>query len=391
MGWPFTDREYAGQTAEAMIGDRVRGRLSRSVSRDRALRISAYWAGLRLRAEMISTMPVDIFRPVDGMPHEVPKPPVFKQPGGAECRWIQFVESTQRDLDSVGNTVGIVTAFDGAGKPARIELQPIDETTILTKGRRITSYKIDGTTYEPARIWHEKSNVVSGSPVGLSPTAYMAMTANNYLSAAEFAAQWFGNNAVPGAHLRNIRKALKPGESEKVKRRFMQAVQAGDVFVSGNDWEYNMLAAKASESAYLEQQDASVQDVCRFLGVPGDMIDVPTQGSSVTYANITQRNLQLLILNLNPAVIRREEAWSYGLLPAPRYAKLNPNALLRMDFRSRLEGYKVAIDGRILAPSEARALEERPPFTPEQEAEFARLFGGKSSAQPKPEDGMMQP
>ena len=49
-----------------------------------------------------------------------------------------------------------------------------------------------------------------------------------------------------------------------------------------------------------------------------------------------------------------------------------------MDLAARYESYGVGIEKRFLAPSEARALENRPPFTPEQEAEFGRLFGSKT-------------
>ena len=108
------------------------------------------------------------------------------------------------------------------------------------------------------------------------------------------------------------------------------------------------------------------------------MIDAEVSSGSVTYANVTQRNLQLLIMNIGPAITRRESALS-RLTMGPRFVKLNPDALLRMDLAARYAAHKVGIDGRFLAPSEARALENRLPFTPEQEAEFARLFAAKAA------------
>ena len=52
---------------------------------------------------------------------------------------------------------------------------------------------------------------------------------------------------------------------------------------------------------------------------------------AITYANISQRNLQFLIMHLGPAVGRREDAFSRKLVSNPRYVKLNTDALLRMD------------------------------------------------------------
>jgi phage portal protein BeeE len=202
----------------------------------------------------------------------------------------------------------------------------------------------------------------------------------------EFAADWFGNNATPGQHLKNKAKKLTPTESDTIAERYRAKVRAGDVFVTGNDWELSLLQAKASEAAYLDQLGATHQDVCRFLGVPGDMVDVSPDGSSITYANITQRNMQLLIMNLGPAIVRREAQYSRMLLPAPRYMKLNTGALLRMDLKSRYESYKVGVDARFLPPSRILDLENLPPLTPEEEAEFARLFPTKAPT-PTPSGG----
>lgn len=380
MVWPF------GPSAEEVLEAATRlrrgpaGRAA-GVTRAAAMKHSAVWACSRLRADLISTMPVDVFRRVtiEGkkVQVEVPKPPVLSIPGGAECAWIEWMESTQRDLDSVGNTVGIITATDGSGLPARIELQPIEAVQIKVKQRRIHEFIIDGTSYQPDQIWHEKQYTISGSPVGMSPIAHAAMAINGYTSAQAFAADWFGS-PVPKGHLKNVSKTLQPGESAKVKARFKDSLAEDDLFVSGQDWEYKMISAKASESQFLESQKFSVADICRFMGVPGDMIDAESSTGTITYANITQRNLQLLIMNIGPAITRREDAISRGLLAQPRYIKLNTAALLRMDLKSRYEGYRIGVEGRWLPPSRILDLENQPPLTPEEEAEFARLFPSKA-------------
>ncbi len=383
MVWPFASRATAEQLLAERTGARA-GALAKPVSRSTAYTLSAYWAAIRLRADLISTMPVDVFRKVDGIQVEQPKPPVFQEPGGRECRWVQFVDSSQRDLDAVGNTVGMIKATDGTGKPARIELLATEQVAVRGRGAKIVEWLIDGKSYDPSTIWHEKQNPMSGVPLGLSATGNAARELNLSLAAQEFASKWFTSSPTLRAHLRNSGKVLKPGEASKAKGRFNSMVEDGDLFVSGRDWEYKLLGASQADQSWLQQTGATELAVCRFIGVPADMIDVAVDGSSITYANITQHNLQLLIVNLGPAIVRREEAWSYGLLPAPRYAKINPDGILRMDWASRLAAYKTAIDSRILTPTEARNLENRQPLTPEQEAEFARLFGNKTGTPAPP-------
>lgn len=379
MSWPFTSRA-ANLSVESIMSEARSRRTgtSKKVDRDQALRTSSVWACLRLRADLVSTMPLDVFRRVEGMQVELPKPPIFVTPGGEKVGIEEHLYSSQFDLDSNGNTVGLITEIDGNGKPRRIDLVPIGSVVVRTK-KGVVEYLIDGKKVPTENVWHEKQFTTSGIPVGLSPIAYAALTLNPALSAQEFAASWFGNGVTPSAHLKNTSKTLKGTQADAVKSRFLANVRDGEPFVTGNDWEYHLLSAKASESMYLEHLKATPADVCRYLGVPGDMIDADSSTGNVTYANVTQRNLQLLIMNLNPALVRREKAMSRGLLPGGRFVEFNRGALLQMDLKTRYEAHGIAIEKRFLAPSEVRALENRAPFTDEQLAEFAALFPQKAA------------
>ena len=367
---------------EQIIADRVGLRRSgvANVSRPTAMRHSAVWAALRLRADLISTMPVDTFRKVDGVQVETPRPPVLVNPGGDSVGIIEWLYSTQFDLDSCGNTFGLISARDGAGLPTRINLVPVEDVVVrVTKG--VTSYRIAGVDHEPRDVWHERQFTTSGSPVGLSPLAHSAASVAGYVSAQEFVRSWFAGGAVPSAHLKNSEKVLNRSEKDAVKAQFKQSVATGDVFVTGKDWEYSMLAAKASESGMIDSLRWGIGDAARFYGVPGDMIDAEVSSGSITYANVTQRNLQLLIMNIGPAITRREAALS-TLLSRPRFVKLNTGALLRMDLKSRYEAHKVGTGGRpFIAPSEARAFENLPPFTPDQLAELLAIPAASAANQ----------
>ena len=364
---------------DQVIADRVGRRGGASVSRNTAMRHSAVWASLRLRADLLSTMPVDTFRKVGGVQVETPKPPVLVSPGGDSVGIIEWLYSTQFDLDSCGNTFGLIAARDGSGLPSRIDLVPVEDVAVrVTKGA--LSYRIAGANYEPRDVWHERQFTTSGSPVGMSPLAHSAASVAGYVSAQEFTRQWFTGGAVPAAHLKNGEKRLNRTEADAVKEQFKNSVTTGDVFVTGRDWEYSMLSAKASESGMIESLKWGIGDAARFYGVPGDMIDAESASGSITYANITQRNLQFLITNLGPAIARREAALS-SMLPRPRFVKLNTGALLRMDLKSRYEAHSLGTAGRpFLTPDEARALENLPPFTPEQLAQLENLPANKSAA-----------
>ncbi|AZM91440.1 phage portal protein [Streptomyces sp. W1SF4] len=374
----FKRRSIQGPTASELIPPRLPQHAGGvSVTSESSLRHSAVWACLRLRANLVSTMPVDLYRTVEGRAVEVPKPPVLVNPGGTQVGIKEWLYSTQFDLDRAGNCFGLVTARDGLGLPSRIDLVPLADVTVRMKDG-VRSYRIGGHDYDASEVWHERQYTMAGLPVGLSPIAYAAWSIGEYLSVQQFALDWFGNGAVPSAHLKNTAKTIDPKTATEVKQRFKAATASGDLFVTGQDWEYKMIQAEAAGADWIEAKRFGIGDIARFFDVPGDLIDAGANGS-MTYANISQRNLQFLVMNLGPTVIRREDALS-SLSSRPRYVKLNTDALLRMDPAARAAMFATQINSRQLAPSEARELEDRAPFTDAQLGEFDRLFGTKNPA-----------
>src|SRR5258707_12274769 len=117
-------------------------------------RHSAVWACLRLRADLMSTIPVDVYRRVAGIQVECPNPPVLLAPRAPEIDWCEWVYSSQVDLDQAGNTIGIIRATDGFGLPAGGERQPSTACTVHMKDNRIAHYPISGVKDLPGGIWH---------------------------------------------------------------------------------------------------------------------------------------------------------------------------------------------------------------------------------------------
>jgi HK97 family phage portal protein len=352
------------------------------VSQETALRHSAVWACLRLRADIISTMPLDVYRRVnlggEQIQIQAPAPPVLVNPGGDRVPLTEWLYSSQVDLDRAGNAIGLITKRDGNNLPAEIKLKSAANCSVRGKGGEIDKYRIDGELYDPAEVWHEKQFTVPGLPVGLSPVAYAALTVGKYLAVEQFAVGWFAGGGVPRARLRNTAKTLNQAEAAVVKESWRASIAAGEPFVHGNDWEYDLASAENAGMEWLEAEKASVYEIARYFGCPADLVDAIIQGrGNITYANVTQRNLQFLVLNIGPAVIRREGALS-TLTPRPRYVKLNTDALLRMDPQTRADMMKTQIDSRTLTPDEARELDNRPPLTQDQVNQFLTFWPPKT-------------
>lgn len=360
-------------------GGATRGTVA--VTTDTAMRHSAVWACIALRAGLMSSFPLDVFRRVDDIQIEMPKPPVLVEPGGPEWDYTDWMYASQADYDRSGNIIGLITQKNALGLPARIELAPASACSVLQKkGEYLPRYRIDGTEYTRDQVWHERQYVVPGLPVGLSPIAYAAWSIGEYLSIQDFVLAWFAGGGVPKARLKNVERIVPSKEAAILKERWKSSVKDGDLFVHGSDWEYDLLQAEEMGLEWLEGRRFGLPEVCRFLQCPADLIDAAISApGSITYQTALQRNLQFLVMQLGPAVQRREKNLT-KLLPRPRFVKLNTDSVLRMDPETRGKVLNEAIRWRRLAPSEARALDNRPPFTPEQIEEFTALFGAPRNA-----------
>ena len=203
--------DFAGATAADLIPARtnVVSTALPPVTTDSAMCHSSVWAALRLRANLLSTLPLDVFRKVDGVQVELPKPPVLKAPSGDRVTMQEWLYSTQVDLDRCGNAFGLITERSGTGLPARIDLLPATDVTVVIRDGQL-KYRVGRDTYEAESVWHEKQYTIAGLPVGLSPVAYAAYTLAKHQSINDFALTWFAGGGVPRGHLRNKMQTLSP-------------------------------------------------------------------------------------------------------------------------------------------------------------------------------------
>lgn len=381
MSWM---RRSAPTSHSEMLAGRTSRRVGGYVGTGRAMQHSVVWAAIRLRADLESLMPVDVYRKSNaagGRAVQVETPPVLLTPSvtgtGVPMSVDEWIYSGRVALDRHGNNWGRVVERDGLGQPRRIDLVDPAEVSAIVKGIRFKEVRF-GTEKVPLEdIWHERQFTAPGLPIGLSPIAHAAYALSGAIGAQEFGVSWFENGAVPAAVFRNSEKVVNATEAGVISRRFKATVETGGTLVHGKDWEYLPIQASAAESAFLEQMNYSDVELCRFFGVPGDLVDVAVNSSTINYANISQRNLQVLTMNLGGAVKRRENALTQ-LARTPRFVKLNRDAVLAMDPKSRAEVIEIRTRARNLTPDEARELDDRAPLSESDYVQFERLFGTRT-------------
>src|SRR5215218_9674774 len=102
------------------------------VTTDQALRLSAVWACVRLLADAVSTLPLDVYRRGDRDP--LPElPPLLRQPA-AGTSLNEWLYQAMVSLLLRGNCYGIVTGRSGATLlPVQVELAHPEHVTVNTE------------------------------------------------------------------------------------------------------------------------------------------------------------------------------------------------------------------------------------------------------------------
>ena len=355
--------ERAALTLEQVL--REDGPVTRSgvtVSADRALQHDAVWACCRLLADAISSLPVDAYR--DGSREPVtPKPAILMQPA-AGFSFAEWCFATVFCVALRGTTFGLITARSGGAlRPAQIDLLNPDAVVITTDPDtgaivvRINGRKLD----EPRDLWMLRGWTYPGELLGMSPIRHHAESIGLGLAAQGFGATLFGNNDGIPAGVLSTEQALNQRQAEEIHQRWKDSHGGRrGTAVMGNGVRYQSIAVAPEDSQFLETRRYSVQQIARIYGIPVEMIGGDA-GNSMTYANVTQRDLSLLRYAIGPWVKRLEDALTL-LLPRGTYAKFNTGAFLRADLLTRYQAHEIGLRAGFLTVDEVRALEDLEPL-----------------------------
>jgi HK97 family phage portal protein len=341
------------------------------VTPDHALRLSAVWACVRLLADAVSTLPLDVYRRGERDP--LPElPPLLRTPA-AGMSLNEWLYALMVSLLLRGNAYGIVTDRSGATLlPSQVDLAHPDRmaVTVLPDGR--VQHRLNGKEIPAADVWHVRAYTFPGTVLGLSPVEYARQTIGLGLAAERFGATFFGDGATPTGILYADRDP-GPAAVKDLKAEWMAAhrntpgpggyPQGGRSPAVLAGVKFEPISIQPEESQFLGTLDSNVNSIARLYGVPPEMIGGTTAGP-LAYTSPEMRSLDLLTYTVRGWLVRLENAIS-ALLPSTQVARFNAGGLVRVDLKSRYEAHAIAIQAGFLTINEVRELEDRGPL-PEQ-------------------------
>jgi HK97 family phage portal protein len=208
-----------------------------------------------------------------------------------------------------------------------------------------------------------------GSPLGGLSTLSFGRQAFGMAGAINRAAQGMFSNGVRPTGVMSSDKAFSAEQrkmaEDLLQQKYSGAMNAGVPMLLDNGLKWESISINPEDAQMLESRAFSVEEICRFFGVPPHMVG-HTEKVTSWGTGLEQQTLGFQKFTLRRRLKRIEQALEKQLLtPRDRSdgitIEFNLEGLLRADSKSRAEFYNAGLQNGWFTINEVRALENMPP------------------------------
>lgn len=346
---------------------------ARRTSQASAMGLSAFWACAQLVAGTISTLPLMLYRRQSGDVSEVARDhPLYRILHDApnfDQTAVDFIDFLALSVDLHGR--GLARKVRDRGR--LIGLEPIRADSAMVRRNKDGTIGYEWTqdgrrqTAGEADILHVRGP--GGDPLGGMSVLQVARRTMGTAQAAEISAASTFERSMRPSGMISTKEAVSASQYAElralVEKDFVGAANAGRPFIGHGGMTFTPFSLTPEDSQLLESRSFSVEEICRFWGVPPVMIGHTSKTTSWPQG-VEQQVLLFVKFTLRRRLKRIEAAMTQQLLtPAERasglYVEFNLEGLLRGDSASRTAFYNAGLSGGWLVINEVRRWENLPP------------------------------
>lgn len=324
------------------------------VTPDTAPHLAPVFAAFRHIVDFGSTLPIDAYRKDGDVRQEITLPPLFAQldaPGGPGL--VSWIGQALYGL-ALGNAVGWINSTDGFGFPTDVSWLHWSQWSYNEQAKQWYAF---GQPVPSSQLVHIPWIVPPGRRLGLAPLELYATLISGGISAQEYADIRRGGG-LPPVTIKNTQRTVPPEVAGAMRSRATASFARGEPFILGNDWDMTAVTIPPNHVQFIETLKLTANQIAAAYGLDPREVG-GAAAESLTYSTDESRSLNRAA-NMRPYIERIERAFA-RLLPSRQFIRLNVDATIRADIKTRTEvvGAQIA-DGR-MSVNEARALEERLP------------------------------
>lgn len=208
---------------------------------------------------------------------------------------------------------------------------------------------------------------------GYTPVSRIKYGANTMADAlsADRASALSWKNGLRASGILSVAQWLKKDQRDMYRERLAEFMgqgtgastdKQGGIMIVENATKFEAISMKPADLELLSSRKFSIEELCRWYDCPPILIGHSQEGQTMWGSGVEQIILGWLKLGLGPVLVRIEQEIARQLLSpeerASLFAKFNVNALLRGDATTRGNFLTKLVQGSVLTPNEARALEE---------------------------------
>ncbi|EBU9233069.1 phage portal protein [Salmonella enterica subsp. enterica serovar Ndolo] len=340
------------------------------VTADKALKLSAVWACVRLLSESISTLPLKIYvRQPDGSRKAATDHPAYsvlcRRPN-SEMTPSRFMLMVVASICLRGNAF-IEKKFIANRLVSLVPLLPQNMVVKrLTTGALEYKYTEKGNEriIPVKNMMHIRGFGLDGV-CGMMPTMAGVDVFGAAMSVDEAAAKIFENGLQSTGFL-SSENALTKEQRDRLRQNlqsFIGSKNAGKLMVLENKLTYQNVTMNPEAAQLLESRSFSIEEICRWFRVPPYMVGHTTKQSSWA-SSLEGMNLLFLTHTLRPLLVNIEQEIGRCLLDSDDevFAEFSVEGLLRADSAGRAAYYTSALQNGWMSRNDVRRLENMPPI-----------------------------
>lgn len=340
------------------------------VTADTAMRLSTVYKCVRVRAETIGMLPLQVYRrlpnggkqaddshPLARLLHDQPNP------------WqtaMQWRAMMQAHMDLRGNAYSRIV-FNGAGRvdmlvplhPDRVRIE------VLPSGLPRYQYRGQDGAEKPilfGEILHVATLCVDGY-TGLNPIEAEREAIGAAMATRDHGARYFRNSARPPMWIKMPGKFPTPEDKRNWVQQFSDSyggTNSGKTPVMDQGMELHSLPVSNVDAQYIESRKAQDVDIAGIFRMPPHKIGIL---DGAKYANIEQQSIDFVTDAVMPSCVAWEQALLRDLdFGDEHFAEFKVAMLLRGDTKTRYDAYGRGIQDGWLLRNEARAMENLNPL-----------------------------
>lgn len=358
---PKRGRQYASTVA---------GATAKPVTFDTAMTVSAVFACIRLLAETVSSLPLNMYkldsegnRTLDSQ-HDLIKLLKYR-PNRRQTR-IEFFEQLMLNLVSSGNAY-VLRGYMGK---RLVSLQVLNsgsvEPELLSTGDLIYHWQQqDGTRKKltESEVWHVR--LFGNGLVGLSPLSHAKKAIGVALAGDDKITHLMSNGAKPTGAL--MTQAWPNDKQRDDLRKELNGLINGDqteLAVFGGGMKFEAISLTPEDLELLSTRRFSLEEIARIFGVPSVLIN-DTSASTVWGSGIDSIINGFYKFDLRPYLEKLEISMVVNLLPRTEWEsyelEFDADAILRANLKDRVEATSKQVLSGYMTPNEARKSEGRQP------------------------------